>query len=561
MQFGERIYQAKAVDRTFGEYAKGRRSTLVVQPTGTGKTVVAAMLAGRMREERGLRTLFLAHREELINQALATFVRCGIDATVEMAGQKAQDMGILFGHSEVVVGSVASMQKGRLAGWDRDHFGLVIIDECHHSLAASYRNILGHFGSAWICGLTATPDRGDRRNLGSIFESKAFDYPLGHAIKGNNGDDPGGWVVPPKVRRCPVQIDLRGIRVAGPDFNAGDVEERIGPLIEQLARATIVEAEDRQTVIFTPDCGSAQAVADVLRQLGAGAEYVAGTGGKFGMPKEERRDILGRYNRGEFQYLVCADLLFEGWDCPQVSAVAIMRPTKIRARYAQMVGRGIRLWPDGGKVDCRVIDFDWQTDDEARDLSLVVDLFDDGECNEDVMDEARAMERAARKQASDAGREHDDIDPQEIIEKAEEVVRVRTRLNIRLTGKEAKYQAIDIDPMGVGKLLDFKFTKKSNMDTRGDNPATPKQLGMLKFLGIERPEGVSKFGAIKLIDKLMKRRESGLAPVRLVRDLLASGVEGEIARGLSESSARIALAEIQTAKALAAPVQRGLFDE
>lgn len=561
MGFSERIYQGRAVNAAFDAYAAGNQSALIVLPTGTGKTRVAAMLASRMLEERGRRTLFLAHRDALVNQAYEAFLKSGMDAAVEMGGQNAQDHAALFGASSVVVGSVPTMQRARLAGWDRDHFGLVIVDECHHSLAQSYLNIFNHFNDRYVAGLTATPDRGDKRSLGSIFQVKAFDYPLATALKGNDGDDPGGWLVKPVHLKCAVSVDLRGIRCskgAAGDFNTGDLEERIGPSIERLARAIRREIGDRQAVVFMPDCGSSQAMEDVLNKLeqeepiGVNAAYVAGSGGKFGMPKPERNARLADFAAKRYRVLVNCDLCFEGWDCVAVAAVVVCRPTRLRYRYAQMVGRGLRPDPDNpSKRDCLVIDFDWQTDADARDLAMTVDLFDDGELNEDVIRIAREIERSKPAGAID--------DPDEIVEEAKEIFRVRSRLDIKLTGASEQYRKLTIDPLCVGDLLDWKFNKKHNMDTKGDNPASAGQIAYLKSLGIDRPDGISKWGATKLIDKLAKRKAEGLASLGQVKALLGAGVNPEIARSLSHDSALKAITEIDRANRILPTTQKELF--
>lgn len=551
MGYGSRTYQGDAVEAVFDTYESGTDSALAVLPTGTGKTVLMAMIAERFEVETGRRVLVVAQRKTLVNQAFSKLSAYGLECSVEMASQDALACDTLFGKSKVVIGSVATLQGARLSRWSPDEFGLIMVDEAHHVLAKSYDHILDHFRDRYLLGLTATPDRGDKRSLGKRFKSKCFDYSLTTAIKGDihrGGIDPGGWLVPPKRVKCMVSIDLKGIRTTGGDYNIGDLEERIGPHINKLAFEIHENAGNRQTVIFTPDCGSAQAFADLFtKKFDKRCEYVAGTAGKYGMPEAERDAKMQSFEAGEFQYLVNCELLYEGWDCPAVKCVANLRPTKIRLRYAQMVGRGLRPCEETGFFDCLVLDFDWQTED-GRDLTSIIDIFDDGDMDEEVKARARDRERAP-------GNEHKD--PVELIEEAEEYVRIKTKLNIKVTENSERCKTMVIDPIGVAGMLDIPFKKKHDMDSRGLNPASHAQMEYMKSFGVDQPAGVSKWGASKMIKALKQRQEAGLATPMQVRQMLSQGVDPMLAKNLSANSARISLAEL--AKINGKPEQGILF--
>jgi superfamily II DNA or RNA helicase len=532
---GYRGYQVQARDAAFLDLMgdgtdadPGVGSTLVVMPTGTGKTVLAGMCVEEALYGHGLKTLFVAHREVLITQAFDTLQLFGFDCAVEMAAQDARKYAAVGGDPDVVVGSVQTLQDDRLLSWPPDTFGLVIVDECHRALTPMYAKLINHFSRAKLLGITATPSRGDARNLGSRFRTKAFEYRLREAIR-------DGWLVEIRTRTCRVSVDLRGIKVTGGgDFMLSELEERIGPQIESLARAFQREIGARPAVFFAPDVGSAMAFAQVLTDLGTPARYVAGTGGNFGMSKAERKANLDAYKAREYQVVVCNELLVEGWDCPHVEAVGIGRPTLQQYRYTQMVGRGTRPSPATGKADCLVVDFDWETDPDVKDLCSTVDLFDDGMLNDEVYAEAR---RLARERAVD-------VDPLEVIEEAERVVRTRQRFAVRLTGKEAVYESWEHDPVGVSKILDIKLNRKYDLDRRGDNPASAAQLGMLRSLGVEAPESLSKWGASKLITKLMKRKEAGMASARQVQTLLSAGMNVDLARRSSAAEASEAIGQL-----------------
>jgi superfamily II DNA or RNA helicase len=515
-----RPYQIEGRDAAFAEFAGGTEATCVVLPTGAGKTV----LSGMCFEEalaRGRRGLFLAHREVLITQAYDTLTAFGFETAIEMAGCDARAEMALNGLPQVTVASVQSLQGERLQRWERDAFGFIVTDECHRALAEGHQNVYNHFRDFWHLGITATPDRGDDRNLGSLFKTKAFEYSMRRAIR-------EGWLVPVRTRECRVQVDLRGVKLHGGDFSLGELVERVTPKMEQLCRAFVAEIGDRPAVFFTPDVGSANLAAQIFTRLGRPSEYVAGVGGEWGMSKAEKNEKLGRFNDGTFQIITCCDLLFEGWDCPRVAAIGIGRVTRKRYRYTQMVGRGTRPSPSTGKEDCLVVDFDWQTDGGAKDICASVDLFDDGSLDADVRDEAVRRKRERKDQT---------LDPEELIAEAEQTVRIRRSLHIHLTGKSAQYEAITYDPVGVAKILDIHLNRKYDLDRRGNNPASGKQLGMLRSFGVEAPASLSKWGASKLIDKLVKRKQMGLASPSQVKTLLSGGINEEVARSLTTQQA------------------------
>jgi len=535
-----RDYQIEARDAAFREFESGKtESTLVVMPTGSGKTVLAGMCVEYAKDKHDKPTLFVAHREQLIDQAASTMTAFGFSCAVEMGSRDARSHVAALGHPDVVVGSIQTLQDDRLMRWAPDSFGLIIIDECHRALANSYTKTLNWFRDYWLIGITATPKRGDERNLGARFKTKAYQYGLRRAIQSR-------WLVPIKTRECRVSVDLRGIKMFGGDLSNGELEERIGPRIEALARGFIKEVGEKPAVVFTPDVGSAMAFAQVCTDLGTPTRYVAGTGGAFGMTKAERKANLDAFNANEYQIIVCCELLVEGWDCPKIEAVGILRPTKQQYRYTQMVGRGTRPCPSTGKTECLVIDFDWQTDKENKDLCTTVELFDDGSIDEEVFAVAREL---ASKCAVD-------VDPLEMIEEAERIIRTRTKFMVTLTGREETYAALEYDPIGVSKLLDINLNRKYDLDKRGTNPASDKQTGMLRSLGIDTPEGLSKWGASKMIDKLMKRKKEGLASMNQVKAMLMCGVNTDIARSMSVESATAAIIDLQRT---AVPKQRQLF--
>lgn len=523
-----RPYQVEACEAVHSQFAEGVNSTLLVAATGTGKTVMAGMIIDRWLVEEGSKVLFMAHRDELIRQAARTLGEEGFG--FDVAIEKADENAAVSAPEHVVVGSVQTLQSNRLMSWNPKEFGLIIVDEAHHALADSYTKTLNWFEGYKLLGITATPSRGDRKNLGARFQTKAYEYGLRRAISEE-------WLAPIKIRECQTAVDLKKIKTTGGDYNQGELEEAIGPHLRDLAEAFCKEVGDRTAVVFTPDVGSAMGFAEYCTvAFGKKADYVAGSGGSFGMARVERQSRLARFEARETQIIVCCELLIEGWDVRHIGAVGICRPTKQWSRYAQMVGRGTRLSPDTGKTDLLVIDFDWQTEEDDKDLCTAVSLFDDGSVDPEVMAVARELERASKAE---------DLDPTELLEEAERIHVARRRWKVQQGTKEAKtYSVMERDPIGVCKILDVKLNRKYDIDRRGTNPASQGQLNYLKVLGVKAPESLSKWGASKLINKLVKRKDTGLASAHQVQTLLGSGMFADRARQLSTVEASLAIAEL-----------------
>jgi superfamily II DNA or RNA helicase len=316
-------------------------STLIVLPTGAGKTVVFCEIAKRWHHGR---VLILAHREELVMQAAAKIEQAtGEKPVIEMAEQTAG--GEMFGVGGVVVGSVQSIcRPRRLAKHNPEEFGLVIVDEAHHCTPqnASYHAIVEHFRvnpNCRLLGVTATPDRGDKLALGQVFETVAYEMTILDAIN-------GGYLVPIEQQFVRVNgLDFSKVRTTAGDLNATDLESLLnqdgGRMLHEIASATVDAAKDEPTLIFANSVASAEAIAKIVcRYPGKVAKCLHGK-----TPKEERRYHIEQFSQGAYQFLVGCDLFLEGFDSPRISVVANAKPTKSRARYTQCVGRGTRILP------------------------------------------------------------------------------------------------------------------------------------------------------------------------------------------------------------------------
>jgi superfamily II DNA or RNA helicase len=319
--------------------------TLLVLPTGTGKTVVFSVII-RWWLEQGLgRVLVMAHREELITQAVEKITAITGEAPdIEMSDSRA-DQCSLHGRAPVVVTSVQTMcRENRHSRFDPADFTLLVIDEAHHATAATYQRVINYFSqnpNLKILGVTATPDRADEEALGQIFESVAFEYGIQEAIV-------DGYLVPIEQRFVIVEgMNLAGCRTTAGDLNEGDLaaimeEEQV---LHGVLDPTIRLAGDTPTLFFATSVAHAERMAEIGNRHRPGSSVCLH--GKT--PREERRDKLKAFSRGEFQYLFNCGLFLEGFDESSIGVVAMARPTKSRSLYSQAVGRGTRPLP--GIVD------------------------------------------------------------------------------------------------------------------------------------------------------------------------------------------------------------------
>jgi superfamily II DNA or RNA helicase len=345
-----RDYQLEAITSIEHEFSLGRRSTLLVLPTGTGKTVVFSELARRYAES-GRRTLILAHRDELIEQAVEKASRL-IDPTrigIEKASKHASCSAM------VVIGSVQTLRQKRLESWPADHFSLIVCDEAHHAAAESYKRVFDHFTKAKHLGVTATPHRGDDQKLSDIFESRAFELGLWEAVD-------RGFLSQLELLIADVRVDLRGIRIKAGDFDSEQLNGAITANMEALVNSITRHCQGRKTIIFVPTRACAQLMAQRLADAGMKADYVT-------YKCTTRAEKIARYQRGELQVLVNPTLLTEGFDDPSTDCIVLCRPTRSRVALMQQIGRGVRL--HRGKENCLVIDFAWQTG--RRDIACLLE--------------------------------------------------------------------------------------------------------------------------------------------------------------------------------------------
>lgn len=488
-----RPYQQEAQQAVFNEWQAGNSKTLLVLPTGTGKTIVFAKITENC-VSNGDRVLILAHRGELLEQASdklynATHLKCA----TEKAEQSC--LGSWF---RVVVGSVQSLQREkRLNQFSKDYFDTIIIDEAHHCISDGYQKVLEHFDGAKVLGVTATPDRGDMRDLGEFFDSLAYEYTLPKAIH-------EGYLSPIKALTIPLQLDLSNVSMQSGDFKAADIGTALDPYLEQIADEMTKYCKDRKTVVFLPLIATSQKFRDILIQKGFNAAEVNGN-------SKDREEILKDFADDKYNVLCNSMLLTEGWDCPSVDCIIVLRPTKVRGLYSQMVGRGTRLHP--GKEDLLLLDFLWLTErhELCRPASLICKTQEVAERMTKNLTDAPGMpvdiEAAAQQAESDVV-----SDREASLAKALEQMKHRKRKLVDPLQFELSIQAEDLS----GYVPSFGWEM---------SPPSEKQLTALEKFGIF-PDEVDNAGkASLLLDRLNKRRFEGLTTPKQIRFLEGRGFQ------------------------------------
>ena len=444
--------------------------------------------------QNGDRVLILAHRGELLEQAADKIVKAtGLGCATEKAEQSC--LGSWF---RITVGSVQSlMRETRLSRFPEDYFNTIIIDEAHHCISDSYQRVLNHFTDAKVLGVTATPDRGDMKNLGQVFESLAYEYTLPKAIK-------EGYLSPIKAVTIPLQVDLTGVGVQSGDFKAGDLGTALDPYLERIAEEMEKYCREKKTVVFLPLVKTSQKFRDILNGHGFRAAEVNGE-------SSDRAEILEDYAAGKYNVLCNSMLLTEGWDCPDVDCIVVLRPTKVRSLYCQMVGRGTRLAP--GKDHLLLLDFLWHT--ERHELCHPAHL---------ICESEEVAQKMTENLEKDAGCP---IDIEEAEQTAsEDVVAQREEALAQKLAEMKRRKRKLVDP------LQFEMSIQAE-DLSGYVPAfgwemappSDKQKKTLEKLGI-MPDEIDNAGkASKLLDRLDKRRQEGLTTPKQIRFLESRGFQ------------------------------------
>lgn len=420
-----RDYQQHAVDETERRQADGHLSQAGVAATGLGKSTIGGQwIVNHVRRHgAGARAFIAAHRSELVDQLAATVREIADDIPVGIVGGKVHepDRPITVCMTPTVGGKRGARRREHLENWGRPT--AVLYDEFHHAAAPGAQEFLSWAGAGGpgelsegdsryreptipLLGVTATLGRSDRYGLGDLVgpDDVAFDYGIAFGVAGGHLVTPRGKVV------VAEHLDLSKVPTSKGDYQ----EKRLGEIViqdaPQIVQAWCDHGEDRTTVGFTPNVASCTVLRDAFldhrcarHPSGVAAEMVTGDTslpdrGTAGSWATRPSGIYGRLATGVTRVLVSVMVTTEGWDCPPVSCVLQCRPTKLWTLYVQMVGRGLRTidkalaawlgWrlPEGGKVDCKVIDVVGTS--RTQKLVSVFDLYPTAEVDTSALGQA-----------------------------------------------------------------------------------------------------------------------------------------------------------------------------
>ncbi|WP_434364259.1 DEAD/DEAH box helicase [Streptococcus sp. KHUD_015] len=480
-----RKYQQESINSIQKEWDNGRKRTLLVLPTGCGKTVVFTKLAEEMVKQ-GKRVLILAHRTELLEQASdKLFKITGLKTALEKA-----DSTAIGSWCRVSVGSVQTLQRDkRLNQFPKDYWDVIIVDEAHHILSDGYMKVMKYFDVANVLGVTATPDRSDMRNLGSYFDSLAYEYSLVQAIK-------EGYLSKIKALTIPLSLDLSNVSMSAGDFKASDIGTALDPYLEQIADEMVKQCADRKTVVFLPLVKTSQKFRDILNAKGFRAAEVNGE-------SKDRAEILEDFEKDRYNVLCNSMLLTEGWDCPSVDCVVVLRPTKVRALYSQMVGRGTRLHQ--GKEELLLLDFLWHT--ERHELCRPAHL---------ICETPEVAQKMVENMEEQTGVMLDLEDME--VKAAEDVVAQREEALAKQLEEMRKRKRKLVDPLQFEMSIHAEDLSNYVPNFGWEMaPASDKQIKALEKYGI-LPDEIANAGKAALyLDRLHKRQAEGLTTPKQIR--------------------------------------------
>lgn len=501
-----RPYQTACFDAGRDAFRAGLRHIIFVLATGLGKTVIFVLIAIMVRAKGG-RVLILVNRDVLTKQAAAELTENGMHPTIECAGDKASPL------SDLVVGSIQTMASGnRIEKWNRDHFRMVICDECHGSSAATFAKVLDYFESAFHVGVTATPNRHDKKGLWKGYEKIVFEMPLkertvdGVTVPGGIEE---GWLCDLVFKPVPVPITLSDkaakCRSMSEDDEAGDYG--IGPFMEEIIEKSIDEYRGMKVLNFFPNCTSSKESAEAYKRAGLNARHVEGPGGPAGMSPKQIQETI-EWFKGEREAMLCnAQLLSVGYNQPDINVIGLTRIIKSETTYLQSLGRGTRTvanidqWADGTALDrrcaiqfsekpfCKVVDLLIQNDE--HNLCEPAMLITDDK-------EEREYIRSARK----SGMQID-------LSKVDEMIRAK-RATDREKALAKMTDAIANAAAKAGRIGDKKFGPflghiMAKPRQPGWKPASPKQISFLQRLGYN---GIAPSGwhAMRIIDAYLAHK-------------------------------------------------------
>lgn len=532
-----RDYQKRISDSVFDCW-KEFVSTLVVAPTGTGKTIVFSDVARRLFPRR---TMVVVHRQELAWQARDKIqALTGMRVAVEMGDYKANMDKSFFGHTSVIVASIQTLTSGgdgggRMGKFDPNDFAALIVDEAHHATSASYRRFFQYCRSnpkLKMLGVTATPDRADEEALGQVFDSVAFDYEILDAIK-------DGWLVPVFQQMVNVDVDFSTIRTTAGDLNGAD----LAAIMEQeknlhsIAGPTLEIVGNKRTLVFTSSVKHAEMLSEIFNRHKPGSSaWVCGK-----TDPDDRMRINNDFHNDKIQILCNCGTHTEGFDSHGIAVVVMARPTKSRSLYAQMVGRATRPLPDvvdgcpnnssvrraaiarSAKPGCLVVDFVGNAG--RHKLMTSADILGGNVSDEAVENAIKSARMSGRpvRMAESLEEEEEKLKQREARRLADEARRANVTARTSFTTKT-------VDPFDV---LQVQPVKSRGWDS--GKTLSEKQRGFLKRQGIN-PDSLEYAKARQLIGEMIFRLEKKLCTYGQAKVLRKFGIKPDMSFELASAT-------------------------
>lgn len=514
-----RPYQLEAsaaILKSWKEY----QSCIAVVATGGGKTLIAAGTAGYLRNHG--RVLFLANRNELCTQPMEVFrEQTGLIPALEKAESKAPL------DAQVVIGSVQTMsRKQRLERWPVDHFQYIFADECHMSLAASWKRVFERFPNAKLCGITATPFRSDNKDLTQVFATEAYRKPLFSLV------DDGFLVDPDHVDKLSTAISLANVRVKhtteGKEYDLQDAHDAIFPYFEAIAQELKERHSGRHILAFLPLVASSQKFVEACVKAGINAVHVDGE-------DPERTQKLQAFKEGQIELLSNSNLLHTGVDMPICDATLNLRPTRSKVLYQQIVGRSTRTVPgliDGinsvegrlaaiassAKPKAYIIDPLWLSSD--HDLVTPSFLIATNQEIAEEMNQRAGKSYSLRQLNGRVQREREE--------------RIRQRLEATARFREGRLSA----EYFAAATQNHELTEYQAVFAWEEKPATNFSCLLLRERGID-PDSVTSEGQARAVIRAINiRRYRRLPEVRTLAPAHEAGVEPEILWNLTLQQAQ-----------------------
>jgi superfamily II DNA or RNA helicase len=444
-----RPYQEQAVTACVDALSKAV-NPLLVAPTGAGKTVMACELMRRWQTATGRECYFFAHREELLSQAQAAMDRFGVRGRALSVFKKQFDE-----------------HPGRADA-------LCVFDEAHHAVASSWKNVSTHFPGPKVA-ITATPDRLDNQRLEGAGFTQVHQIEIQRLIK-------DGYLVRPLAQKLPISV-------------CDNIIENYDDAIEAVARSVVeefVRFNRQRAMVFLPSVDASRRFSAELRKLGYDSSHLDGTSGKL------RGLSVDDFKAGRTKFMCNVALFTEGFDCPEVDCVVLLRETKSRALWSQMIGRGLRTAP--GKFDCLILDPMWVSGTHTLAPGDAFTQHPESRCNQvaglsDPLASAEAMDNESERK---------------LLEKIKRIERQQEK-------EDAKNRGL-LDLSVVTPL--FGFTPPP---TESTEQMTPNQKNTLERFQIYAPHDLPLEHARYIIQKMEERQRLGLATAKQVRKLRQFG--------------------------------------